>query len=406
MIEADHSHQLLDFALGSVCKEGGFGWLDKYGHVDRSGNRPLWINCRMTHVAAIGTLLAHEGSPAMLDHGVEALSTLFVDDQYGGWYECLGWDGEPTDDTKAAYSHAFVILAFSSAAVAGSSQARDLLVQALRVSNNRFWDDDSEMVVDQWDRSFHQLDTYRGVNANMHTVEAYLAAADALDFLGESGSTPFSPALLRDRALAITDRVINREARSNNWRIPEHYNSRWMPKLDYNRDIPADPFRPFGATIGHGLEWARLALQLHASLGDPPSWLPEAARALYDRAVLEGWAVDGPAGFVYTTDWEGQPVVHERMHWVLAEAIGASAAIGKAGLGDTQADLDRWWAYADDFLIDHTRGSWYHELNQRNRPASSVWSGKPDIYHALQATLLENLPLSPAIVPALAASRV
>ena len=36
------------------------------------------------------------------------------------------------------------------------------------------------MVVEQWDETFSTLDDYRGVNANMHTVEAFLAAADAL----------------------------------------------------------------------------------------------------------------------------------------------------------------------------------------------------------------------------------
>ena len=35
------------------------------------------------------------------------------------------------------------------------------------------------MVVEEWDEAFTTLDAYRGVNANMHTVEALLAAADA-----------------------------------------------------------------------------------------------------------------------------------------------------------------------------------------------------------------------------------
>ena len=49
-----------------------------------------------------------------------------------------------------------------------------------------------------------------------------------------------------------------------------------------------------------------------------------------DRAVRDGWAVDGAPGFAYTTDWAGAPVVRTRMHWVAAEAIGAAA--GSAAL--------------------------------------------------------------------------
>ena len=72
-----------------------------------------------------------------------------------------------------------------------------------------------------------------------------------------------------------------------------------------NRDRPDDQFQPYGATVGHGLEWSRLLLHLEASLADPPDWLLPAAEALFDRAVADGWAVDGADGFVYTTDWDG-----------------------------------------------------------------------------------------------------
>ena len=32
-------------------------------------------------------------------------------------------------------------------------------------------------------------------------------------------------------------------------------------------------------------------------------------------------------GIVYTTDWDGKPVVHDRMHWTLAEAINTSSVL-------------------------------------------------------------------------------
>jgi len=391
---------LLDFALNAVAEEGGFGWLDDEGKIDRSQGRPLWLTCRMTHVAAIGTLLGHPGCREALDHGVIALSTVFHDDEYGGWYTSIDWDGDPADDTKAAYPHAFVILAASSAVAAGVVEALPLFQEALRVSTAHFWDENDHMVVEEWDRTFDHLDPYRGVNANMHTVEAYLAAADILDRLGDPSAGDW-----RDRALDITVRVVG-EAQANDWRIPEHFDARWLPRLDYHRDQPTDRFRPYGATPGHNLEWARLCLQLWAGIPDAPAWMPDVAVSLYDRALTDAWAVDGHDGFVYTTDWNGVPIVHERMHWVVAEAIGASWALGRAGIADTSADLDRWWAYADAYLIDRDHGSWHHELDRFNHPSSTVWTGKPDVYHALQATLLQSLPLTPSIVPALAREAV
>ena len=52
---------------------------------------------------------------------------------------------------------------------------------------------------------------YRGANANMHMVEAYLAAADA-------GADP----VWRQRALRITERIVHRVARGAGWLLPEH----------------------------------------------------------------------------------------------------------------------------------------------------------------------------------------
>jgi mannose/cellobiose epimerase-like protein (N-acyl-D-glucosamine 2-epimerase family) len=128
-----------------------------------------------------------------------------------------------------------------------------------------------------------------------------------------------------------------------------------------------------------------------------------AARALFDRAVADGWDADGAEGFVYTTDWEGRPVVRDRMHWVTAEAVGASAALhartGDAVYADRYA---QWWDYADRYVIDHEHGSWHHQLDASNAPAGSVWPGKADIYHAFQTTLVPRLPLAPSITTAVA----
>jgi mannose/cellobiose epimerase-like protein (N-acyl-D-glucosamine 2-epimerase family) len=135
-------------------------------------------------------------------------------------------------------------------------------------------------------------------------------------------------------------------------------------------------------------------------------WLVPAACALFDTAVGEGWAADGSPGFVYTVDWDGVPVVRQRMHWVVAEAIAAAAVLYQVtGEARYREHYEAWWQYAREHLLDDARGSWWHELDPGQRPAHTVWSGKPDVYHALQATLLPRLPLAPSLAAALAARR-
>jgi sulfoquinovose isomerase len=222
-------------------------------------------------------------------------------------------------------------------------------------------------------------------------VEALLAAADAT-------GDPAQREALRDRALRVTERAVT-SARGNAWRLPEHHDAAWRPQPEYNRDDPAHAFRPFGATIGHSFEWCRLALHVRAAIGpSAPDWLLDGAAAWFDTAVREGWAVDGADGFVYTVDWEGAPVVRQRLHWVAAEAIGAAAALWSVTGDQRYATLyAQWWDHVAAVFLDLEQGSWRHELDPALQPSEGTWSGKPDVYHALQATLLPRLPLSPGL---------
>jgi sulfoquinovose isomerase len=383
--------RLLDFGRHFPHPLGGAAWLDVTGQPDRSRPVYTWITARMVHVYALGHLMGRAGDLDLAAQALAGLTGRLTDRTSGGWVTCVDAAGEIPDE-KACYTHAFVVLAASSGAVAGLPGARDLLTEALEVWNRRFFDAEAGMYADSWNRGFTQLSDYRGVNANMHGVEALLAAADVT---GDQ--------VLRERALGVTRRVALEFAQTHAWRIPEHFTPGWEPQLEHNRDRPDDQFQPYGATIGHGLEWSRLLLHLEASLPDPPDWLLPAAEALFDRAVVDGWAVDGADGFVYTTDWDGTPVVRDRMHWVLAEAIAAAAALRTRTGDDRYAELaTTWWAYAERYLFDRKYGSWHHQLDASNHFTNTVWPGKPDLYHAVQATLIPRLPLAPSMATALA----
>jgi sulfoquinovose isomerase len=383
--------RLLDFGRRFPHPLGGAAWLDTTGQPDMSRPVFTWITARMVHVCSLGHLLGRTRDADLATKALAGLTGRLLDGRNGGWFTSVDAAGESPDE-KACYTHAFVVLAGSSASVAGLAGARDLLSEALEVWDRRFFDEMAGMCVDSWNRDFTQLNDYRGVNANMHAVEALLAAADV------SGDHA-----LRERALGIARRVALEFAEPRAWRIPEHFDSRWHPRLNHNRDHPDDQFQPYGATVGHGLEWSRLLLHLEASLADPPDWLLPAARELFDRAVADGWAVDGADGFVYTTDWDGTPVVRDRMHWVVAEAIAAAAALRTRTGDDRYSRLAAtWWAYAEGYLFDRTYGSWHHQLDATNQVIETVWPGKPDLYHAVQATLIPRLPLAPSMATVLA----
>ena len=389
----DEAEALLIFATASAREDGGFGWLDSHGEDDLSHPSELWITCRMTHCFALGHMLGRPEFGRFADHGITALTGIFRDEQHGGWYAKVSGT-EVVDDSKQAYAHAFVVLAAASAMAAGRPGAEALLGEALTVLEQRFVEPDTGLVIDSFSRDFSAAEDYRGLNATMHTVEALLAAADVL---GERHWL--------DRAMTILEAVLTRFAPAFDYLLPEHFDTAWTPIPDYNRDEPAHPFRPYGATLGHSFEWARLALHAREALStwgdEAPEWLLRSAVKLADRAAGL-WGVDGQPGFVYTVDWSSRPVVRERMHWVIAEAIGLAAVLHRV-TGETRwARLyQSWWEYASTFLQDPEGGSWFHELDARNEPSRTVWDGKPDVYHALQATLIPRLPVAPTLAAAL-----
>lgn len=290
------------------------------------------------------------------------------------------------------YGHAFVVLAAATATTAGIERADVLLERALGVVEHRLWDDDAGACRESWDRGWVQAEDYGGVNCNMHAVEAFLAA----------GAVTGDPTWTQ-RALRIAGRFIDGAAREHDWRLPEHYRPTWEVRLDYNREHPRDRFRPYGVTIGHLFEWSRLLLHLDQALDTSPPWLRTAAETLFDTAVHIGWEADGHPGLVYTVDWQDRPVVAERLHWVVAEAAMAADALARR-TGEERFSLlgRRFWSDAARFVDPD--GGWWHELSPAGAVSRTVWTGKPDVYHAVQALLLPDLPFTSSLVTSVLAA--
>ncbi|GAB3213416.1 AGE family epimerase/isomerase [Marinactinospora endophytica] len=399
---AAHARRQASFASAAEHPTSGFAWLDDQGRPDPKQGVHTWITCRMTHVFALEHLRGIPGAGPLADHGVRALSvprggedagdTGLRDTVHDGWYGSLSADGAPGDTRKSAYEHAFVLLAASSAATAGRHGARELLDDAISVVERYFWDAGEERCAESWDRAWSVPEDYRGANSNMHMVEAFLA-------VGAATGDP----VWAERALGIARFFVHEIAAERDWRLPEHYSAGWEPLPDYNSDQRAHPFRPYGVTVGHMLEWARLLVHLETALPTPPSWLLHDAEAMFEAAVRRGWSVDGGEGFVYTLDWNDRPVVRERMHWVIAEAI-AAAAVLHARTGERRYEdwYRTWWDLADRRFADRSAGAWRHELDPEGRPSATVWSGRPDIYHAYQAALLPLAPIRSSLAAGLA----
>lgn len=377
------ARRLIDFFRPSLRPDGGFSVLDLDGRPLPGTLQELHTTTRMVHAFALAGALGEGGTAPVIDAGMAALARRHRDGAHGGYFWSFDAAG-PVDTTKLAYGHVFVLLAGASARQAGHPGADALITDARAVLERHFWDEDAGLLRDEFTRDWQPFSTYRGMNANMHGVEALLASFEATGNAVDLG-----------RAGRILDFFTARMAPAHDWHIPEHYTEDWRVDPGYSGN---PMFRPAGTTPGHSLELGRLVLQHWDLAGRPASGpladAPLRARRLIETALAAGWD-RRLGGIVYTLNAAHEVSVPDRYWWPVAEAIGAVAALQKA---DPQPQDEIWYARLWDFarahLIDAARGGWFPEIDAAGRPTDRQFKGKPDIYHALQALLL---PLAPGL---------
>ncbi len=280
---------------------------------------------------------------------------------------------EIEDGRAMAYGHAFVMLAASWGMRARIDGATGLLSNSWDLLDRLFWDESANAFADERDESLNVLADYRGQNANMHSVEALLAAYEA------SGDDRY---LARARLIAETFAI--RLADAADGQVWEHYTPEWKHDWTYNIDKPDDLFKPWGFQPGHQVEWAKLLLQLDRL--SPSDWHLERAKLLYDRAMQRGWDKEY-GGLVYGYAPDSTFVDSHKYFWVQAEAIATAWRLySRTGDERYKADYQRLWEWSWDHLVDHKHGAWFRILSREGdwiEPYKSP-AGKVD-YHTIGA---------------------
>ncbi len=370
------------FQPAAINPAGGFYALGDRGQPlpppgARGQVRNLHEGTRMVHCYAMAHLMGLPGADRMVDQGMEFTWSRHRDTLDGGYFWGVD-DVGPVNDTKQAYGHAFVLLAASSAKVIGHPDADRMLSDVSEILLGRFWDAEAGATTEEYSRDWQPLGPYRGQNSNMHLTEALMAAFEA------TGDRTYLTMAERIAAL-----IINCHARAEGWRVAEHFNADWS----VDRDYAGDPmFRPAGTTPGHALEWSRLLVQLWELGGRAHPWMAESAQALFLHTCEIGWD-KARGGFFYTLGWDDRPARSDRYWWPCAEGIAAASVLRQIS-DDPRFEgwYRRIWSFVTTHVIDHTDGGWWPELDDDLRPVNRVFTGKPDLYHAVQACLIPLLP--------------
>lgn len=323
---------------------------ERDGNVYDARTEYLVATARAVHNFSVGVLLdVPVWCRTAAEYGLTFLDAAHWDPAREGY----GWilEGRETlDATRHCYGHTFVALAAARAIQAGIDGARSTLERACHVINERFCKPSHGLCADEASPEW-ELSSYRGLNANIHTCEAMIAAYEATD----------QPWYL-DQAQTVATTVTRELADDDTGRIWEHFTEDWGVDFEHNWNQPAHQFRPWGYHPGHHAEWAKLLCLLHRL--DPGDWQRQRAMELFETAVDSGW--DGEyGGFFYTVDRDGDPVRGQ-------VRLGATEAIGVAALLSAHDDsylvwYDRLWNYADAHFVNLRHGNWYERLGHDHK---------------------------------------
>jgi len=428
---------LVEEAEGSIVPTG-FAHLDADGKADLSRSIDLAVTGRMAYIFSLGVLMGLPGTRRYVDHAVTALTKYFTDPVNGGmWYQIKAEPdaegrGIPWDEAsrvKSQYHTVYALLGVAAATVANRPGAHELLETMLQEQKD-YWIDDYGLVWDQYDEAFTEPAPVHALGTLIHTIEAYMAAAEAttepapvhalgtlihtIEAYMAAAEATTEPEWL-DRAEKMTA-FAHKVASKNKWRIPEYFDEEWQPSPAVGKLCNDGRRYHEGYVTGHSMQLARFALQVRAGLRSMgwtvPDYLLELGTELFERARVDGWRrTDGAPGFSTGVNDQGDPVPGEDEHqqWVVCEGVCATVAVRRAMLDDGHriSEVEHFEHcyrsfidYIHDYLIPQP-GRWIRRLGPHNESVQPAKSSRWDVYHAIQAMLAIRVPLWPPTAPAL-----
>ena len=330
-------------------ENGGF-----YGRIDNSGvlhpeaEKGAILNARIlwSFSAAYRVL----GDPEYLEAATRAKDYFikhFIDQEYGGVYWSLDYQGRPLDTKKQFYAIGFAIYGMSEYARAtGDREALDYALQLFDCIEEHAFDHEHNGYIEactrEWgeiaDMRLSELDANfpKSQNTHLHIIEPYANLYRCL-------KVPKVEAALRNIIGIFTDRILN----------PKTHHLDLFFEMDWTR----------GAghleSYGHDIECSWLMHEAALVLGDKEVLAKvEPIVREVAKASEKGLRPDG--SMIHEANLDTGHVDDDLHWWVQAENVvgwfnlyryfGDETALERAG---------RCWDYIKSQLIDYEHGEWY-----------------------------------------------
>ncbi|MCK4376205.1 MAG: AGE family epimerase/isomerase, partial [Candidatus Brocadiae bacterium] len=348
--------------------DGEFGGyipqLDRRWRITDASRKNLVPTARLIYNFCQGHLL--DGPGWCLDdarHGVDFLLQRFWDEIHGGWYWQVDRRGEPTEDAKGTYGHAFAILALSEFHRAfGDGPALEMAGRTFDVLEEHVYDPEHGGYRERHRRDWTRPDQVRTQNSQMHLVEALLALYEVSEDERYISRAAELCHLMNDK---LFDHALGC--------LPEFFRDDWSELPDGRNYVMP----------GHQMEWAWLLLRVCAYRPDEVFF--ERARQMVGFALERGW--DHKSGGYYAAlSLTGQVSDAGKSYWPQCEAVMAPLWLwNHTGEGKHWAAFERAARYCFEHFVDREYGGWFSELTPDNKLRGHAKGGpwKAD-YHQVQ----------------------
>jgi len=339
---------------------GGF-----YGKVDNDNqNSPGAPKGSVLNARILWTFSAafnHNADPACLHMAHRAYRFItghFIDEEYGGVYWSVDYQGNPLDTKKQVYAIAFTIYAFSEYyRASGDESARQRAVDLFYLLVEKAYDPVKSGYFEAFTRDWKTMGDLRlsakdanekkTMNTHLHVLEAYTNLYRV-----------WPDKALKEHIEMLLDNFFDHFIDDGKHHLVLFFDEYWNRKSDlvsYGHDIEATWLLLEAAEVIENEAMAGVLKRISTSIAD---------------ATIKGLDSDG--GLWYEYEPADDRLIKEKHWWVQAEAmVGFFNAWQISGNEKYLEASVNSWAFVKDKILDTVNGEWFWGIKQDDNPMRS-----------------------------------